>query len=266
MRDTEQRLYYQPRLSPDARQLAITVAGGNDDIWVYHLETEVLSRFTAGANYSFPSWTPDGDRLAFYQSDTQELLWQRADRTTLPEVLLAADGVVPHSWSPDGGLLALTEPGNGTGLDLWLLRVNDRHKRPLIVSRFSEVAPMISPDGRWLAYTSDESGRHEVYVVPFPDGGARVQVSREGGTEPQWSKDGLELFFRHDEKLMAVETQPQFGKPAEMFEAPWWTTRFPSRTTYDVFPGGQRFVLLRSNVSTDNPRIHVIVNWAADLK
>jgi serine/threonine-protein kinase len=261
-------MYYQPRLSPDGRQLAITVAGGNDDIWIHDFDTGVLGRFTiSGPNYLFPSWTPDGNGLVFFRSDTRELLWQRVDRATSPEVLAAADQMVPHSWSPDGQQLVVTEPGEGGGADIRVLRVADGQRRPLVATRFTEVAPGVSPDGRWLAYTSDESGRFEVYVVPFPDGGARIQISRDGGTEPVWAKEeGGELFFRQDQRLMAVATTPRFGTPIALFDAEWWVTRFSARPNYDVARDAHQFVLLKSSQRADSARIHVIVKWAAGPK
>ncbi len=255
----QRHLYYQPRVSPNGRQLAVTIAGGNDDVWVYDFEHASLDRITSGTNHLFPGWTPDGSRITFFKHPDQ-FVWQRSDRSTPAEVVVASPRMVPQSWSLDGRLLVFTDLGVDRGSDIWVLRLEDKQRRALVQSRFDELAPTISPDGRWLAYTSDESGRHEVYVQPFPDGGQRWQISRGGGTEPLWSKNGGELFFRQEQKLMAVAAQRPFETPVELFEAGWWATRFSSRTNYDVAPDG-RFVMLRSNDATEQARIHVIVNW-----
>ena len=116
------------------------------------------------------------------------------------------------SWSPDGQLLAFVEVNPTTGQDIWVLRLGDRKAQPFLRTPFNEAAPRFSPDGRWLAYISDESGRYEIYVQPYPGPGGKWQISTEGGTEPVWNRNGRELFYRSGDKMMAVDiaTQPEF--------------------------------------------------------
>ena len=130
------------------------------------------------------------------------------------------------SWSPDGQLLAFIEVNPTTGWDIWVLRHRgDRKAQPFLRTPFNEGAPRFSPDGRWLAYISDESGRYEIYVQPYPGPGGKWQISTEGGTEPVWNPNGRELFYRSGDKMMAVDiaTQPSFaaGKPRMLFEGPY---------------------------------------------
>jgi hypothetical protein len=125
--------------------------------------------------------------------------------------------------------------------DIWSLALPERRAEPVVQSRFVEGAAAISPDCQWLAYSSNESSRHEVYVQPFPAGGRRWPVSHAGGTEPVWSRNGPRLFFRQDDKLIAVAGLPPFGGAVELFEAPW-ARRFVGRPEYDVAPDGEGFL------------------------
>ena len=126
---------------------------------------------------------------------------------------------VPNSWSPDGQLLAFVEINPTTGLDIWVLRMGDRKAQPFLRTQFNESAPQFSPDGRWLVYTSNESGRTEVYVQPYPGPGGKWQISTEGGTEPVWNRNGRELFYRTGDKMMAVGARglPSPPSASELF-------------------------------------------------
>jgi serine/threonine-protein kinase len=259
---------YQPRLSPDGRELALILARGDDDVWIYNLTGEVPTRFTAGANHHFPVWTPDGKRIAFLRgARPRALFWQPADRSGPAESILETEaGVIPESWSRDGEVLTFSERDPKDGWNIWSLSVRSGEKRPIIRTRFNELNPTISPDGGWLAYTSDETGRLEVYLQPFPNGGRQTRISRDGGTEPLWARNGHELFFREGDKLMAVEVSAGVakGRPEALFEAPWWERFFP-RTNYDVTGDGQKFVMVRE-VDQGPTRIEVVLNWAEELK
>jgi hypothetical protein len=158
-----------------------------------------------------------------------------------------------------------------TGIDIWVLRLSDHKAQPFLQSRFNESAPCFSPDGRWLAYVSDESGRIEVYVQPYPGPGGKWQISTEGGTEPVWNPNGKELFYRSGNKMMAVDvtTQPSFsaGKPKMLFEGQYLPTpvTYPD---YDVSPDGQRFLMLKpvEQSATAPTQINVVQNWFEELK
>ena len=268
--DEEPRLFRQPRLSPDGHQLAISVGGGNDDVWVYDLTREVLSRFTSAANHIFPGWTPDGMRVVFFRSDSAQILWRPADRGGPEETILAgaSEILVPHSWSPDGRVLLYTQTRPSTGWDIWALDLGDRTTRPILQTPFADTTPMLSPDGRWMAYTSDESGGSEIYVQPFPGDGRRSRISRDGGTEPLWAKKGNELFFRQGDRLMMVTVTSggAQNRPQPLFDLPRWDGQ-SNRTNYDVTADGDRFVMVRTGgAEASEPRIHVVLNWLDQIK
>jgi dipeptidyl aminopeptidase/acylaminoacyl peptidase len=266
----EPRFYYQPRLSPDGSQLAVVVASGDDDVWVYDVGSQVLDRFTRGANHGFPTWTPDGRRIAFLKWDTNELLVRSANRSGQDEVVPGGpyDVPIPQSWSPDGSALAFTPTGATTGYDIWLFHPAEKASRPLLNGPFTEWMPAFSPDGRWLAYASNESGRFEVYVQAVASSGERWQVSRAGGSEPVWARKGDELFYRQADSLMALAMangRPQ-GAPQELFSPDWWPQR-SSRASFDVLPDGSRFVMIRQSESARHAnRIHVVQNFFEELK
>jgi Tol biopolymer transport system component len=221
-----------------------------------------------------PVWTPDGKRIAFTSNKEgpQNLFWQRADGTGGLERLTTSEYVnTPSSWSPDGQLLAFWEVNATTGWDIWMVRISDRKAQPFLQTPFNESVPRFSPDGRWLAYISNESGRYEIYVQPYPGPGGKWQISTEGGTEPAWNHNGRELFYRSGDKMMAVDivAQPSFaaGKPRMLFQGPY--ERSPATSpNYDVSPDGQRFLMLKpANTGESAPtQINVVLNWFEELK
>jgi Tol biopolymer transport system component len=152
-----------------------------------------------------------------------------------------------------------------------VLRLGDHKAQPFLRTQFNEAAPRFSPDGRWLAYFSNESDRYEVYVQPYPGPGGKWQVSTEGGTEPAWNPNEHELFYRSGDKMMAVDiaTQPSFtaGKPRVLFEGPY--LRAPGTTTnYDLSRDGQRFLMVKRSekAETAPTQINVVLNWFEELK
>jgi Tol biopolymer transport system component len=178
---------------------------------------------------------------------------------------------VPMSWSPDGQVLAFMETNPITGPDIWMLRLSDRKPLPFLQTPFNESVPRFSPDGRWLVYISNESGRYEIYVQPYPGPGGKWQISTDGGTEPAWNPNGRELFYRSGDKMMAVDiaTQSGFaaGKPRMLFEGRY--ERSPATSpNYDVSPDGQRFLMLKpSEQEAAAPtQINVVLNWFEELK
>jgi serine/threonine-protein kinase len=258
------------RLSPDGRRLAV---GTDNQIWLYDLARETLTRLTVeGVGYVAPVWTPDSQRIAFtrLKDGVFNVYWQRADGSGGLERLTNRElSQFPQSFSPDGQLLAYMEV-DPKGSDIWVLRMSDRKAQPFLTTPFIEAAPQFSPDGHWLAYISNESGRYEVYVQAYPGPGGKHQVSAEGGTEPMWSPKGGELFFRDGDRLMAVDitTQPMFsvGKPRMLFERHYMPTT-GTIPYYTVTADGQRFVFVKDyEKSTPITQISVVENWFDELK
>ena len=214
---------------------------GRDPSLALRLARDALSRATLGGTLNAnPIWSPDGKRLAFSFRPGRALepLRSTRGRRRAAERLTTSSVInVANSWSPDGQTIAFIEVSPETGMDIWMVGLGDRKPRPFLKTQYNESSPKFSPDGRWLAYVSDESGRWEVYVQPFPGPGGKWQISTEGGTEPVWNPAGRELFYRMGNRMMAVATtlQPAFSadKPRVLFEGPWLPTpiTFPN---YDV--------------------------------
>ena len=188
---------------------------------------------------------------------------------------------MPNSWSPDGQLLAFNEINPITGSDIWVLQRGDKKAQPFLRTPFAEESARFSPDGRWLAYMSNESGRYEIYVQPYPGPGGKWQISTDGGTEPQWNRNGRELFYRSGEngtKLMAVEitTEARFsaGKPKMLFEGQYVLSAITRTSammrTYDVSPDGRRFLMIKEikegERATSVTQINIVLNWTEELK
>ncbi len=271
------RNYIFPRLSPDGQSVAVM---SDLDIWRFDIARQTLTRLTFRGNTTQPVWTPDGQYVAYRSIPEGDniLFWTRADGSGTEEQLTTgASRQNPTSWSPDGQLLAFFQsPGvGGDGdRDIWMMPLDgDREPRPFLETPFNELVPMFAPDGRWVAYVSDESGRNEVYVLPFPGPGGKRQISTEGGGYPQWARDGQELFYMNDLQMMAVdiETEPGFmaGTPRLLFEEGFVSRAAGPFTVYDVSADGQRFLMVGDATSTDgeagSPKIIIVQNWFEEL-
>jgi eukaryotic-like serine/threonine-protein kinase len=264
--------YESPRFSPDGQRIAVATGG---QIWLFDLSRETLTRFTFEGNAnSRPVWTPDGKRIAFYSNKDGplNLFWQLADGSGGLEKLATSDFInVPLSFSPDGQLLAFHEVTPKTGNDILVLRLSDRKAQPFLRTPFNESDPRFSPDGHWIAYMSDESGRSEIYVQLYPGPGGKLQVSRDGGVEPLWNPNGRELFYRNGNKMMAVAitTQPSFtlGIPQLLFERSYVLATVPI-SNYDVSPDGRRFLMIKPTEQEQAARtqINIVLNWFEELK
>ncbi len=265
----------QPMISPDGKRVALHIRPPSDDIWVYDLGRGTLTRLTfQPGEDETPIWSPDGKRVAFSSSladHPRAILWKNADGSGTEEIL-SATGFHIHlgSFSSDGRSLAYTNYESETRGDIWLLPLTgDRKPRPFLQTPFNEIDPKISPDGRWIAYTSDETGREEVYVQSLEGPGGKYQISSEGGLGALWARNGRELFYRKDNKVMAVTvtTQPGFAasSPRPLFEGTY--DLHPRREgIWDVSPDGQRFLMVKaSEQEPAQSQLRVVLNFFTDV-
>jgi serine/threonine-protein kinase len=261
-------------ISPDGRLAAVDVHADTIGIWMYDFSRATLTPLTTGSGSSqAPRWTPDGKRIVYRGTRTgfRNLWWKTVDDTTREERLTSGERTqTPGSWSADGQWLVYDEGGPETGFDVWALPAGgDRKARVVVSTPFTEQYPRLSPDGRWLAYTSNEPGRVEVFVQPFAGPGGRSQISIEGGTEPVWSRDGRELFYVNGDKMMAVEitTTPAFraGTPRLLFEGRYMFS--PNGVAaYDVAADGRFLRVQPMHPDPPTNQINVVLNWAEELK
>jgi dipeptidyl aminopeptidase/acylaminoacyl peptidase len=205
-------------------------------------------------------------------SGSLNLRWMAADGSGAGDRLTTSENAqLPGSWSPDGRVLAFSEQDPTTGWDIWTLRSDgDKKVQPFLQTPLDEGGALFSPDGRWLAYVSNESGRDEVYVRPFPGPGGKWQISTEGGIEPIWAHNGQELFYRVGDKMMvaAVGTRPTFvaSRPKALFERHYEKGEVSFLPDYDVSSDGQQFLMLKAEEKEAPTQINVVQNWFVELK
>ena len=277
------RDFVTPRLSPDGLQVVVTVVeGANPDLWVLDLTRGAFTRRTTHQGEDFDlAWGPDGTVLAFASEIGQDdgevgpaMAWV-ADSGDEPAQLYSSPMIshweFPSSWSPDGEWIAFTARRSGRKADVFVLPTAEpREPVSFVETPSSEWAPMFSPGGDWIAYVSDESGQDEIYVRPFPGPGPATLISTDGGVEPLWSKDGLELFYRSGDRMMVVEMMPGEAVapavPRELFSGP-----FERRTlggefaNYDVSADGRRFLMVRRSRMVQPNVIEVVLDWPTVL-
>ena len=267
-----------PALSPDGGRVAVVgTEDSNVDVWVHEVDRPLRRRLTFhAASEGRPTWSPSGKEITFRSSrqGNADIYSRPADGTGEPELLAGTDlPELPNDWSPDGKHLLYRVDDPENGYDLWYLKRNEAggsfDSVPFLQTSFNEFSAKFSPQGRFVAYVSDQSGQYQVYVRPFPEGEGQWQVSTQGGVQPRWSRDGKELFYVEGDALMAVEVsaRPSFttGATTRLFQDP------NLRTTahhYDVSRDRQRFVLVE-NIEREQgkaPSIHVVENWFAEFR
>jgi serine/threonine-protein kinase len=268
--------YSEPRISPDGTRVALIVTtGAKSDIWIWDLARGIMTRLTSNEASNAPLWTLDGQRIVFESKDV--VYWKAANGTGEDAKLGSAPDrrLYPTSWSSDGKTLVVGEDLAGYQYNIGSLSMEGDHKwRSLLYEKYLELRPKISPDGRWMAYMSNESGKLEIYVRPFPEVNRdRWQVSSSGGVAPLWSPDGRELFYRSGDSVVAVavQTEPTFkcGKPVPLFRE---TYLLLNQYGWDISPDGKRFLMLKESAASktaaaEAPRkINIVVNWFEELK
>jgi serine/threonine protein kinase len=283
--------YDSPRISPDGTKVALQFGRANIGIW--DMVRKTMTRLTFDAYFNdLPLWTPDGKRIAFLSQQEREykVYWKASNGTGTEDLLGSVPSLAmffPSTWSGDGKNLVLTMLNQQAvrdtqPFDIGIISMEGDHKwRPLLQAKYNEAQPQISPDGRWMAYTSNESGQYEVYVRPFPDvEKGKWQVSTSGGDSPLWSRDCRELLYRSGDAVMAVsvKTEPDFSleTPKILFQGTYVSSDISSSydlVTWDISLDGKRFLMMKPMKSTEKApeaevprRINIVLNWFEELK
>jgi Tol biopolymer transport system component len=255
--------YHSIRLSPDGHKV-VGDAGDGGGIWVHDIDKGTRLRVAVRRAFN-AVWSPDGLNIAY----SSRIAIRAADGTGEERELIDIDSDffgAPTSWSPDGAWIAVdyADAAFSSVFDIWMFTPSGE-SRAFVATPAKEFAAAFSPDGRWVAYQSDQSGRFEVYVEPFPGPGERVAVSVQGGTSPVWHPDGSALYFRQDTAVVAVsvEATDRFtvSTPRHVLDGPYWLDP-TDHVAFDVFPDGK---LLMIDTGQAN-EIHVVLNWVKELE
>jgi Tol biopolymer transport system component len=286
------QLYGEITFAPDGRRASTAMVDASNatlaDVWIYELDGDRFVRATFGGANVGVSWTADSQRLVYMHSGSlanigTEIQTVAADGSGAPSTLIGNSSwmrglVVPTSLGADGKVLLVA---NDVGANTDILAVDldgtlgplepNRKPRDFLVTPFSETSAVLSPNGRYVAYTSNESGRNEIYVVPFPGPGAKSPVSRGGGNSPRWNRNGRELFYLNGDELVSVEvdTTGNFRAlaPRALFKIP--PLLAIRGTPYDVSPDGAHFLMLKAVTSGDaqqSVELRIVVNWIDELE
>jgi serine/threonine-protein kinase len=266
--------YTDPALSPDGRSAAVSIQGATQTLWIYDFARSTMTTLPSAGSSQAPVWTRDGRRVIYRgtRNGYRNLYWRSADGAGEEERLTNTNTLqTPASISHDATLL-FVEVSPETGADVWTLGLPPRTRasQVLINTRFSEGSAVLSPDGRWVAYDSNESGRPEIYVRPFPGPGGKLAISTGGGTSPRWSHDGRELFYRSEDRMMAVDVQtngpsPTARSPRLLFNGHYQVTD-TGIGGYDVATDGRFLMVQPSPLAKPVTQIAVVTGWFEDLK
>jgi Tol biopolymer transport system component len=275
---------YAPRLSPDGNQVAFSENHVNKDIWIFDTTRGTEDRATYEGNNTFPIFAPDGSRMAFRSDRSGPLRIYVTKGLGSRDVMELTQGSldIPSSWTPDGKELAFTRGSANIGgsTDIYVVSVDQPNSaRALVATTASETFPEFSPDGKWIAYVSNETGRSQLYVQPYPGLGKRVTVTNEViVSEPSWSKNSSELFYRVNQDIVSVkfkvsgdEFLPE--KPVVLFRLPPIVGGTAVRPTYDVAPDG-RFLFNIASAEDAEARnrkvfpasLRLVLNWTEEVR
>jgi serine/threonine protein kinase len=274
--------YLHPRLSPDGRRLTYEVEGASHDIFTYDFARGTTTRMSLDGASHWPLWTPDGRWLTFrsWKTGTMTMWWMPGNQSG-PAQLLTNIGSMqsPESWSPDGKTLAFTQMDNPqSGSDIYVLPL-DRDRKPQVFwrTKFSEGSPKFAPNGKWVAFSSNETGQPEVYVRAYP-AGEKSLISNNGGTDPLWRRDGRQLYYRLGDLMMVVDISYRGSLEASKPRVLWRGNYLagagsscgmagPTSANYDVTPDGERFLMIEdTSPNAASELLRAVSNWSLELK
>lgn len=264
--------WVHPRLSPDGERISMDIhsADGMRDIYIYEIQRGQLNRLTETGTTWESEWRPDGRRIAIMSgapAGQWSLFWLPSDFSGSPELFYRSSHAVPANWLPDGKSLLFHELVEG---GIWRISPGvDTEPEVVMHTAANERFPSLTPDGKWMAYVADESGRREVFVRSFPDPGARYRVSIDGGGEPVWSPDGRQLFFRQRDQMFSVSVsyQPVFsvGRPEALFRGRYDAAAVSGHQHYDISPDGKRFLMIKHGKPVGPGEVRVVLGWSQEL-
>jgi serine/threonine-protein kinase len=276
------RSYLHPRLSPDDRELAVEIEGPSHDVYTYDFARGVLTNVTTDGVSHWPVWSPDGIQLGYRSGPMSKLrLWRvPADRSLPPQQVTATgSSQSAESWSPDGRALAYTVATFSTPPAIMIARLDGGQAEAFAGGKAPAGSSKFSPDGRWLAYCSNESGGPQVYAQAFPGPGPKIQISNEGGTDPVWKRGGGELYYRNGDSMMAVDvsTAGAFtaSRPRELWKGHYShgmssSCGAPGATSsnYDATADGTRFLMIKDEDQdrVTSKEIVVVQGWADEVR
>jgi serine/threonine protein kinase/Tol biopolymer transport system component len=267
-------VYYDPALSPDGTTLAVEKrdTGTATDLWTIELSRGASSRLTSAPGFeSVCTWSPDGRRIAFGSDQgAGPKMWVKNANGTGQETRLLEGRAFPTDWSHDGKLLLYMIDAGATGIDLWTYDFDRKTSSPVLVSPFNERHAKFSPDGKWIVYESDESHVPQVYARSFPDGATKIPISTAGGVQPEWRRDGKEIFYlAPDSSLIAVDVhETATGLTVGAAQPLFVTNVEPGRVLRNSFaasPDGQRFLVMSPRASVNTSPLVGVLNWASGL-
>jgi len=268
--------YIEPRISPDGKKIAMVIPNGKDyDIWIYDILRKSLSRLTFGGNNRTPTWSPDGKKIAYWRyldEGSSGIFSRNSDGSDEAEEIYKFKGrTYIDCWSADSKYLILDDASNGSLSKISILpldgskKVRDFSLNNNITSRISS----LSPDGKWLAYTSNESGKNQVYVKAFPSGMGKWQISTDTGIEPHWAPDGKTIYYTANDKMMkvSVTTAPTFipQAPVVLFSG-YVRLDVDSGLTFDISPDGKYFISTKANKTESLKKITIVLNWFKEIE